>query len=40
MLYTKLRVILQAKKFVEFYEHRVFVLSQRKISLNVQFNYF
>jgi hypothetical protein len=40
MLLTKLRVILQGKKFVEFCEHRVFVLSQRKISLKVQVNYF
>jgi hypothetical protein len=40
MLHAKLRVILQVKKFVEVYEHHVFVMSQRKISLMVHFNYF
>jgi len=40
MLHAKLRVILQVKKLVDFYELLIFVLSQRKISLKVQFSYF
>ena len=40
MLHAKLRVFLQVKKFVHFYEFRVFVLSQRKISLKVQCSHF